>query len=282
MLMRSIFVFLLGSIFWWGCEEIPPTINPGNNAVSNDSLNFDEQPKKVLIEEFTGIKCVNCPPGTQAIKGLKEIYGQQLVVVSIHAGSFANPYPESQYDFRTKDGNDLFSFLGSPFGYPSAIVNRKIFPGENRLQTGRNKWPDFIAQETALPPSINLSIESDFDALTRIINLTVGIKFLESFPEEEPLKLSVLIAENGVQDLQLTPDGIQEDYQHDYILRDYISASNGDLVQGAKTESTILQFDYNGTIADEWIAKNCYLVAFVSQTGSENTVIQAHEVTLVK
>ena len=43
----------------------------------------------VLLEEFTGQNCSNCPTAHRTIEALQEQYGASLVSVSIHAGSFA-------------------------------------------------------------------------------------------------------------------------------------------------------------------------------------------------
>src|ERR1700741_1300369 len=85
--------------------------------------------RKVLIEEFTGVRCVNCPDGSAEIENLLSLYGGNLVAVSIHSGFFSDPYPDNLYDFRTPEGDQLLNYLGQPLGYPTAVIDRKLFNG---------------------------------------------------------------------------------------------------------------------------------------------------------
>ena len=46
-------------------------------------------PKRtVLLEEFTGQWCMNCPSAHAIVNSLKEQYGESFISVSIHAGGF--------------------------------------------------------------------------------------------------------------------------------------------------------------------------------------------------
>lgn len=58
-------VLLLGS-----CEEIPPTITPCQTD------------RVVLVEEFTGIDCVNCPIGADKLKSIADQNPGKVVVVA--------------------------------------------------------------------------------------------------------------------------------------------------------------------------------------------------------
>ena len=69
--------------------------------------------KKVLIEDFTGHLCPNCPDAARELDAIHDIYGDQIIGMAIHVSkSFARPYPASQapsfqYDFRTNGGDEL-------------------------------------------------------------------------------------------------------------------------------------------------------------------------------
>ena len=94
----------------------------------------------ILIEDFTGWNCPNCPDGTSILNSLKETYGERLVVSAVHQGSFAKPKAENNnLDLRTPYGDDL----GSKFGlssWPNAVINRKIGP------LGRGDWETKIQE----------------------------------------------------------------------------------------------------------------------------------------
>ena len=45
-----------------------------------------------LLIEYTGFRCVNCPKASEAAQALKEMYGERLLVVSMHPES--NPFTQ--------------------------------------------------------------------------------------------------------------------------------------------------------------------------------------------
>ena len=111
LIMKKIAFFLFISAFLvLSCEEASVVIHPDMENNPEDTTT-ENQLRQVLIEEFTGVRCVNCPAGSEAIENLLDSYGDQLVAISIHAGFFSPPMGESQYDFRTDEGNNLMSFM---------------------------------------------------------------------------------------------------------------------------------------------------------------------------
>ncbi|MEM1321970.1 MAG: Omp28-related outer membrane protein [Bacteroidota bacterium] len=283
--MKKINILLFAALTFlaFGCNEIKPEISPiidnGECAVVNKSEVLT-QGRQVIIEEFTGVRCVNCPGGSEAIEELLDIHGSKLIAVSIHAGFFSPPYPESQYDFRTSDGDNLLSFLGEPLGFPTAVVNRHQFPNESNLQVGRNSWASYIEQELAVPPRIKLAINQDFDVATRELTIEISVFPEGDFPEED-VRISAMITENGVADMQLTPDGKIADYEHKHIFRDMITNFDGNPLtpeQLATTEGFCKS--YVTTLDEAWDVNKCKVIAFAHLGGASKQVLQAAEVSL--
>ena len=49
-------------------------------------------PEKVLIEDYTGHLCPNCPEAGREIKAIQDIYGNQVIALAIHVSkTFARP-----------------------------------------------------------------------------------------------------------------------------------------------------------------------------------------------
>ena len=90
--MKKIIYLCLLTVVLGSCTEIAPVVP----ALGD---------RKVLVEEFTGVRCVNCPAGASELENLKGIYGERLVIVSIHAGDFSPPFTDSRFDFRTAEGD---------------------------------------------------------------------------------------------------------------------------------------------------------------------------------
>ncbi len=70
--------------------------------------------RKVLLEDFTGHKCVNCPNAHDIAHDLQELYGEDnLIVIATHAGFFSTPSSgDFAYDFRTEAGPEWADYYG--------------------------------------------------------------------------------------------------------------------------------------------------------------------------
>lgn len=279
-MMKKISYLLLAAccLLLMNCEEIPPTLNP---IEPNTGGGGGATTRKVLIEEFSGVRCVNCPAGSEAIENLLNIYPDQLIAISIHAGFFAPPYAESKYDFRTSDGTNLLSYLGEPLGYPTAVVNRKKFEGEFDIQLGQNQWAGFIAQEAAQAPEVALTLQRNYDAASRQLSLEVSVKTLESI-ENPDIRLSLALTENNVVDVQLAPGGKVTDYKHQHILRDFITNYDGNPIPEAQKADVTTTKSFTYTLPEAWNAKNCNIVAFVHLNGEQKDIIQAAQVKVME
>ncbi len=281
--MISRIIFFVAAVFLFAaCDEVSPIVT-GSMGPTDPGPDLGNQKRQVLIEEFTGVKCVNCPAGSQEIDVLLSIHQSQLIAVSIHAGDFAPPYQASKYDFRTPEGNGILSYLGEPFGYPTAVVNRRLFDGQFDLQLGKSEWAGYIAEEKAIPPKVRIGIEPDFNGANRNLEIKVTLLVDETITEPD-VRLSVMITENNIVDLQLTPSSSEPkaDYIHKHVLRDMVTNFDGlklteSLVEGAEITKT-----FNFTLPDTWKEENCEIVAFVSLSGANKDVLQAHQVHVVE
>lgn len=243
------------------CSEIAPIVPPLGD-------------RKVLVEEFTGVRCVNCPSGAAELENLKSIYGDRLVIVSIHAGDFAPPYTDSKYDFRTSEGSALETWLGAPLGYPTAVVNRKKFDGQQSLQTTKANWAGLIANESKTPSVLNLAVEKKYTKDTRDLTMTIKLVPTEKLPED--VRLSVFLTENDVIDAQETPQGKKSDYKHSHVLRRVLSGdAKGIVLNGA------LSWSSTAKIPTNWVAEKCQIVVLAHRGGDMKDILQVSEVKLM-
>lgn len=261
----------------FSCTEIPPVINP----VGQSEQPVDSTARKVLIEEFTGVRCVNCPAGTAEVLRLQEQYQGQVIAVALHAGSFAQPYPDSQLDFRTPETASLLTYLKSPLGYPSAVVNRRLFDGERDLQLSKSLWPVFVAEEANRRAEVRLDLLVQYDDIDRQILVDVAMAALEEMMAE-PLKISVMLVEDRVEDVQLTPEGKQSDYVHRHNLRDMLTAFNGNGINGGLPLGETVNRNYFYTLPSEWRAEECAIIAFVHLDGELKDVLQVEKRKLIE
>jgi len=280
MYKKHFLLLALLSFFFFSCEEIAPTVT-GSMPGDGGGPNVGDQQRQVLIEEFTGVRCVNCPAGSAAIQDLLSIYGDQLVAVSIHAGEFSPPYADSKYDLRTPEGDQIINYLGAPFGFPTAVVNRKQFDGNFGLQLSQSKWAGHIAEESALPPKVKIALTPEYNPATRKLDAEITL-FVQEDITEDDVRISLMITESGIHDLQLTPSGKDPDYTHNHVLRGMMTNFEGEIISEPLTTGAEITRHFSYTFPDEWVPENCELVGFVSLGGDKKDVLQAHKVHVVE
>jgi len=255
------------------CEEVGPDIKPPtvDTVIPMDTATATL--RHILIEEFTGVQCVNCPDGAKAIENFINIYGERIVAVSIHAGFFANPLNESQYDFSTDEGEQIEDFVGPVLAYPSAAINRKRFGTSSYIHKA-STWAGHIAAELETEPQVGLNINNTYDSTSRNLSVDIEIPFLVSLSGE--LRLSVLITENDIIDAQKDQTGLIEDYTHRHVFREMLTDVQGMLIQAENIGNSINE-TFNFPLPPEWNDTKCKVVAFVHQAPPDFEILQAEE-----
>ena len=172
--------------------------------------------RPVLIEDFTGQACVNCPNATAAIHELQEIYGEENVIaVAIHSGPFAHQ--------KSNMGNAFLSDLGTKLGdeyythwnieaQPGVKINR----GAPIYDT--NQYAAAVANELKKTSTVH------FDAV-EFSNNAVLVDLSSSDRVEG--RLQVWIVEDSINAKdpqtkyqQFMPDGSRhQDYVHNHVFR---------------------------------------------------------------
>lgn len=269
---KLIFLLLLASLTY-GCMEMPITIPSG----TIDPGTGPDQ-RKVLVEELTGVRCPNCPDGTASLVALGDQLGENLIVVSIHAApGYDQPYPESQYDFRTSDGSILSNYIGLPSFFPTAAINRRIVPPETEPYLPRQMWAGIIDEDLGEDPAMSIELEKNYDAISRKLNLTVTMTPRAALSGEH--RLTLLITQDSIQDVQ--KKGLEKipDYYHRHVLRDVITQATGDVISEPLVVNNAVEKKYSITLPVEWNEKHCSVVAFVHHgSAPDKEVLQAVEI----
>ena len=254
------------------CEENMPIVPPLGPQTIGD--------RKVVIEEFTGVRCVQCPAGSAEIENLLVRFPNNLIAVSLHASSdFSPPYGNSLYDFRTPEGTSIAQniFTSEPLAYPSAAIDRK----PNSLGYffyGRDEWAGLIEDELNEGAQASINLEKEYDSSTRILKVSARVVPLRKFAEN--VRFTVLITESGIVDAQVLPGmGVVTNYVHKHVFRGTITSYDGDNL-GQLPNGVTVEKNYEFRIPDSWNAENCEVVAFMHLSGTSKEIIQAEQVHL--
>jgi len=231
-----------------------------------DSVIVNE--KHVLLEDFTGHKCVNCPEAALAAHALAEDLDHKLIIYSVHAGYYAEPDETGNYtaDFRCETGEVLYNYFQA-FANPIGLIDRVEFNGS--VLIGAGNWETVVMQEIEKENAVDLKLRNIYYPNLNKIQIDVAAKFL--FAPVGKYKLVVYIVEDGIVSPQKnnnpaigpSPDWL--DYVHRNILRGavnsafggYISA-DGNVVQNQEYPNQFI-FDLNSA----WVTSSCNIIAYV-------------------
>ena len=236
-----------------------------------DTLNFDGK-IVVLLEDYTGVKCVNCPAAAEIATNLQTQYGEHLVVLGVHPKtSYQNPaggFP----DFRTDEGNEWNNFF-SISAYPTGMVNRQA-------AIGSAAWTTEVGNVIGNDAPVRLIIKSEYDDATRELKLSIHSKFLQNVASDD-VRLTVCMMENNIVGLQLTPNGADENYVHHHVFRGTadgltwgrtLDTEAGSIAAG-RNFITNMKF----TVNEDYNADEFYIVAMISDNNTKQVLMTAEK-----
>lgn len=276
-IIKIILILAVISLLFNSCEKIEPPYKQENNGG-----NGGEAVKKVLLEDYTGHDCVNCPTAAVAAEDLKEVYEEQLVVIAVHAGFFARPKPDLPEDFRTVAGEAWDQFFGvSAAGNPNGIVDRvESAPGDYIVNYG--EWGTAIANELENEAEAKITIENNF-AQNKLTS-TVKSEFLTALDGSYNLIFCItqdsLIGPQKNNDANVGDTPEIENYVFMHVLR-YTNEIWGenltDNIEVGKEYESFFSVDFEG----DWVPKDCHVVAFICNTETKK-VVQVEEAKVLE
>ena len=218
--------------------------------------------RAVLVEEFTGQRCVNCPNATAEIERLQEEYGKENVIaVAIHSGPLAFFSTDKVLGLRTSLGDEYYDYWRVE-AEPSGLINRS---GGVLLL---DKWATRVYQDMQNEALVELTAKAKIADNGMI---EIGIEYLAV--KDFSGKLQVWIIEDGIVALQMLPDGtLNREYVHNHVFRSTVNGTWGDDVVWPSGKQSILSF--SAEVQEEWNPKNLSIVAFVYNEGGVQQVCQ--------
>lgn len=274
--MKKILAFFGLVFFLSACTEkmvtIPDYVPPESNRV-------------VLIEEFTGASCPNCPDGAAAVADILSFFPDNVVAVGIHSDFLGFPAKPEDLDLRTDFSREIERFLGSWRSKPEAAFNRvKYDDQENiRVQDRPATWIGFVQRELEEFSPFDLSVTTAYDGDSRQVDFVVKAKALENVVGD--YKLHVLITEDDIVAAQKNVTTTIEKYKHKHVLRTQLTPVEGESWFQALTDQLERERSFSFVLPDEeemgwWKPQDCNIVAYITD-GAEKKVIQAVEVDVL-
>lgn len=259
------------------CDKID---EPFTEKITVDTTIQISHEKRVLLEDYTGHQCVNCPEAALIAHDLKNLTGDKLVVIAIHAGWFAKATPIGDFtaDYTTEAGDAWDAFFGiSNVGNPNGMVNRKYYSTSEHIMSPPEWSTEVLSTLDDTVVTVDLKISNDYNTESRLLNSEITVEFVESIDKD--LNLIVVLTESGIVSPQknnnaevgVTP--IIFDYVHNHMLRDALTVTWGDAVATVGTANpATLKKSYSHTVSSAFNATNCSIVAFVYDVATKEVL----------
>lgn len=258
---RYLYIAMLTLLFTASCSEV----EEDERYVELPQVDIK---RNVLIEEFTGQRCTNCPDAHRQIVELQKQYSEQLISVAIHAGGFgiaegSNP---NIVGLMQPEG-DIYATHWGVKEYPSAIIDRR-----NGVLKA-DKWATEIRDALERESIINMSVQAEI--VSNEVKCQVKIEPTTWFEG----KLQLWLTESGISALQIDNGSLVTDYIHNHVFRACIKK---DASQDEWGEPISLLANIHHTIErtialkDNWNTENLHIIAFVyNDSGVEQVVEEA-------
>ena len=300
-IIATLFGILLFNITSCDIIEGPYLIDNNTNTVDTNTF-----VKKVLIEDFTGHRCPNCPAAAEELVSLQDFYGDRVIGIAIHPSSpaFSTPSPLTAssytYDFRTQFGDDIDNiFEITTVGLPRGMVNRTGFDTQHQL--GKDEWSSIVQMELEKAPIFGITLSSNVSNGNGTISITAEALTNINLDKKEKIEdyniVICLTEKNIVQWQKDNTAGDIEDYEHNHVLRTMINTTFGESIGNSFVDGDIWEKDYSIDITNlentnenyslntlfmgngnckEWNEDNMEIVVYIYNT-SNYEIVQVEE-----
>ena len=223
--------------------------------------------RTVLLEDFTGQKCVNCPKGTEVIEQLQEAYGDRVIAVGIHGGPLG---VLGKGGLATTIGNEYYDHWKLEY-QPVGLVNRH----------GAVNYPDWITkvkEELARESAVKMDLSATLSP-TGEIQIYVEAEAIDATYQGH---LQVWVLEDNIVATQYMPSdwtgdwtgNINKNYVHNHVFRAAVNGTWGEDI--TLTTGEIHTQNLTQTVSADWNAQHLSIVAFVYNDNGVEQAIKAN------
>lgn len=252
-------------------DYVKPTFTANTNTLRN-----------VLLEDYTGHRCPNCPAAGYIAKAIHQANPTRVYVASIHAapggignfqkpafncGTAANPnnefctvlYNNESIAYGTAFNGGGFGFFGNPQGN----INRATFSGSTMFQFS-TEWASRCTEViTENDLKVNIQAKSNYYTETNGLYLHTEVEFLTDLTGGS-YNTVVYLIENEVEDFQDSSGVIVENYKHHDVFRGCIDALPwGRPIVLAPTTGSKSYYDYSFGLPAGKINTDYHLLIYV-------------------
>lgn len=285
-LSTKFLTFVIIAASFWACKEIPPFINysPDIELTKDTCYVVTDIPakeeKSVLIEDVSGVRCVNCPEAAEIAHELKKDHPGRVVVVTLHPTSNANLTTtiSGNDTLNSQEAENIYqNLIGGAQGLPTGSVDRKKYTGESRIAVSPTSWTGYTNDQMATDARVNLELNITASKADRTAKLDVKTTFTEE--DASPVFLTIMVLESELVQPQITRSGQVDDYVHHDILRYTHTNYSGLKLADDVTKGLVCEKGFELTIPEKYNLDHVAIAVMVNKVDADNKeILQVKEV----
>ena len=224
--------------------------------------------KTVLIKDFTGARCVNCPAAAEYAHNLQHQLGEDhVIIMSVHAGYLAQPLGQFP-DFLTDEGTEWYNNHDSN---PLFSVDHVALTDGNTLSVEQIDAPVAAALEEE--QTFEISVVPNYDEASRELGVAVNVVALTAMDGE--FYITACLVEDNIVGWQTTPSGVDREYVFRNVFRGTLNGAYGEEFEGYGVEANdTFHLTYNTEINADYNADECYLMVYVYDKSQGDKILQ--------
>jgi len=266
------------------CEEEPPFIDltdASKPLLDTTYLTTNipaAQDKNVLLEDISGVNCVNCPDAAVKAEAILADKGSRVTVVTLIPDKSLLPEftdPKNIFtDLTNNKANQLLNFITPPSGLPAGMVNRGDF-GNGRTFPWQT-WDGPVNTELAKANSINIELTNAYDAGKNEVIVTIKVTYTENQTDQDQ-NISLMLTETDITGVQKDRNGTNNNYVFKHILRDFATNALGDPINANLEQGRVIERQYRMALDPSWVAANCEVIGLVHSRTKKDVYQSVHK-----
>ena len=224
--------------------------------------------KMVLIKDFTGARCVNCPAAAEYAHNLQhQLDEDHIFIMSVHAGFLAQPMGQFP-NFLTDEGTEWYNNHDSN---PLFTVDHVALTDGNSLKVEQIDTPVVTALDEE--QSFEIVIGRQFDPTSR--QLQVNIQAVSLTDRDGHFFITACLVEDNIVGWQIIPGGTDKEYVFHNVFRGTLNGAYGESFEDHHVDSDdTFSFSYNTEINSDYNADECYVVVYVYDRNQGDKILQ--------
>ena len=224
--------------------------------------------KMVLIKDFTGARCVNCPAAAEYAHNLQhQLDEDHIFIMSVHAGFLAQPMGQFP-NFLTDEGTEWYNNHDSN---PLFTVDHVALTDGNSLKVEQIDTPVVTALDEE--QSFEIVIGRQFDPTSR--QLQVNIQAVSLTDRDGHFFITACLVEDNIVGWQIIPGGTDKEYVFHNVFRGTLNGAYGESFEDHHVDSDdTFSISYNTEINADYNADECYVVVYVYDRNQGDKILQ--------